>query len=449
MQRRIIQVEEKVPFLQGLPLSFQHLFAMFGASVLVPYLFNTYAQQAAGDPTIQVIDPALVLLLNGIGTLIYLFLCKGKAPAFLGSSFAFLAPTASVIASSADVQANFSKALGGFILCGLIFTIVSIIIGRVGTKWLDIVLPPATMGPIVALIGLELSGTAASMAGLLPDSNGAFSGKAIFVSMFTLAVLIIGNLMFRKFLAAIPVLIAVLAGYGLSAVMNIFYPGFMNFTTIGQSHLLAIPHFVLPTFELSPMLVIAPAALVVISEHIGHLIVTGNIVDRNLVKDPGLHRSLLGDGLSTMLSGFTGSCPTTTYGENMGVMAITKVYSVWVIGGAAVISIIISFSGKFSAIISSIPNPVMGGVSILLFGVIAASGIRMIVDSKVDYSKARNLILTAVVFVTGISGVSITFNSVPLKGMVLATLVGMGLSLIFYILDKLKLTNDSDVEEAK
>jgi uracil permease len=441
MQRRIIQVEEKVPFLQGLPLSFQHLFAMFGASVLVPYLFNSFAQQAAGDTTIQVIDPALVLLMNGIGTLIYLFLCKGKAPAFLGSSFAFLAPTAVAIGSSADVHANFSKVLGGFILCGLIFTIVALIIGKVGTRWLDIVLPPATMGPIVSLIGLELIGTATGMAGLTP-ADGVFDWKVILVSMFTLVVLVLGNLLFRRFFAAIPVLVAVIAGYVFSVILNIFYPGFMNFKTIGESHLFALPHFVTPSFDFSVMLIIAPAALVILSEHIGHLLVTGNIVGRDLVKDPGLHRSLLGDGISTMLSGLTGSCPTTTYGENMGVMAITKVYSVWVIGGAAVISIIISFSGKFSAIISSIPSPVMGGVSILLFGVIAASGIRLLVDSKVDYSKARNLILTAIVFATGLGGVSIKIGDVQLKGMVLATLVGMALSLIFYIMDKLKLTND-------
>jgi len=442
MQRRIIEVEEKVPVLQGLPLSLQHLFAMFGASVLVPYLFNTYAQQTLNDPSVQVIDPSLVLLMNGIGTLIYLFLCKGKAPAFLGSSFAFLAPTAVVISSSTDVHANFSKALGGFVLCGLIFAITALIIGKVGTRWLDVVLPPATMGPIVALIGLELSGTAASMAGLLPDASGAFDGKAILISMFTLAVLILGNLLFKRFLAAIPVLIAVIAGYLLSVVINIFSPGFMNFEPIKDASIIAFPQIVTPVFDISAMIVIAPAALVVISEHIGHLIVTGNIVGRDLVKDPGLHRSLMGDGLSTMLSGLTGSCPTTTYGENMGVMAITRVYSVWVIGGAAVLSIIIAFVGKFSAIISSIPSPVMGGVSILLFGVIAASGIRMIVDTRVDYSKARNLILTAVVFVTGLSGVSITINSVQLKGMVLATLVGMFLSLVFYIMDKLGLTNE-------
>jgi uracil permease len=440
MLRKIIQVDEKVSILQGLPLSFQHLFAMFGASVLVPFLFN----QTAGK---QVIDPALVLLMNGIGTLIYLFLCKGKAPAYLGSSFAFLAPTFAVITSSSDVEINFSKALGGFMLAGLIFAITALIIGAVGTRWLDVVLPPATMGPIVALIGLELSGTAAGMAGLLPDAKGILNMRSIAVSMFTLAVVILGSLLFKRFLAAIPVLIAVLAGYGFSAILNAFYPGVVNYSTIADAKLLALPHFVLPVFDINAMLIIAPAALVVISEHIGHLIVTGNIIGKNLVKDPGLHRSLLGDGLSTMLSGFSGSVPTTTYGENMGVMAITKVYSVWVIGGAAVISIIIAFVGKLSGAISSIPVPVMGGVCLLLFGVIAASGIRMLVDTKVDYSKARNLILTAVVFVTGISGVAIQIGTVQFKGMVLATVVGMLLSLVFYILDKLKLTNDSETEE--
>ncbi|MCX8129928.1 MAG: uracil permease [Clostridia bacterium] len=432
MQRKVIQVEEKVPLLQGLPLSFQHLFAMFGASVLVPFLFNSWAGK-------QVIDPALVLLMNGIGTLIYLFLCKGKAPAFLGSSFAFLAPVSAVLSISGDKELNFSKALGGFILAGIIFSITALIIGAVGTKWLGVVLPPATMGPIVALIGLELAGIAAGNAGLLPDpKTGLYDSKAVIISIVTLAVVILGSLLFRGFLGVIPVLFAVVAGYALSAAM-----GYVKTEAITGKDWFVIPQFVLPTFDFNVMLIIAPAALVVISEHIGHLFVTSNIVGRDLAKDPGLHRSLLGDGLSTILSGFSGSVPTTTYGENMGVMAITRVYSVWVIGGAAVISIILAFIGKLSGVISSIPGPVMGGITILLFGVIAASGIRMIVEAKVDYSKSRNLILTAVVFIVGLSGISVKLGDVPLKGMALATVVGMALSLIFYILDKLKLTNDS------
>lgn len=457
-ERRVIQVQEKVPFLKALPLSFQHLFAMFGASVLVPFLFNNSAKthyvtevlkttfdkltpdQLAQVNAVQVIDPALVLLLNGIGTLIYLFICKGKAPAFLGSSFAFLAPAGAIIASSQDYHKNFSAALGGFIACGLVFAIVALIIGRVGTGWLDVVLPPAAMGPIVALIGLELSGTAADMAKLLPGADGSFDTKGIIISLVTLAIAILGNLCFRGFLSVIPILFAVIAGYVLSAIM-----GYVDYSTITAQSWFSIPSFVTPTFELNAIVILLPAALVVLSEHIGHLFVTSNIVGKDLTKDPGLHRSLLGDGLSTMLSGFCGSCPTTTYGENMGVMAITRVYSVWVIGGAGVISIIIAFVGKLSGVISSIPGPVMGGVSILLFGVIAASGIRMIVESKIDYSKSKNLILTAVVFVVGISGISVNLGeNVQLKGMVLATLVGIVLSLIFYILGKLKLTNDAE-----
>ena len=435
MQRKIIQVDEKVPLLQGIPLSFQHLFAMFGASVLVPYLFNN-----ASGHFVQVVDPALVLLLNGIGTLIYLFLCKGKAPAFLGSSFAFLSPTFAILASSPDLKANFSKALGGFILCGVIFAVTAIIIGRVGTKWLDVVLPPATMGPIVALIGLELAGTAAQNAGLLPDAKGAFNSHAIIISLVTLGILIIGSIAFRGFLAIIPVLFAVVVGYLLA-----FFMGDVNFTAVAHSNIVALPKFVLPTFDFNAMLIVAPAALVVISEHIGHLFVTGKIVDRDLIKDPGLHRSMLGDGLSTILSGFTGSVPTTTYGENMGVMAITRVYSVWVIGGAAVISIILAFSGTLKEIINSIPQAAMGGITLLFYGIIAASGIRMLVEAKVDYSKSRNLILTSIVFVVGLSGININIgsNGITLHGMVLGTIVGMVLSLIFYFLEKLKLTNDN------
>jgi len=431
MSRKVIQVEEKVPLLQAIPLSFQHLFAMFGASVLVPYLFN----QAAGT---QVIDPALVLLMNGIGTLLFLVICKGKAPAFLGSSFAFIAPAVAIITGEGDKAVNFTKALSGFVVSGLLFILVAFIIGKVGTKWLDIVLPPAAMGPIVALIGLELAGVAAGMAGFLPDQNGMYNMKSVLVALFTLAVVILGSVLFRGFLGVIPVLVAVVSGYALSAVLGIVD---YNVITDGR-HLFSIPKFVLPTFDVNAILIIAPATLVVLSEHIGHLLVTSKIVDRDLVKDPGLHRTLFSDGFSTSLSGLMGSVPTTTYGENMGVMAITKVYSIWVIGGAAVISIIIAFFGYFSGFIASIPTPVMGGISILLFGVIAASGIRMLVEAKVDYSKSKNLVLTAVVFIVGLSGVSIKIGKSDLKGMALATVVGMVLSLLFYVFEKLHIMND-------
>ncbi len=431
MQKKVIQVEEKVSFLVGLPLSFQHLFAMFGASVLVPYLFNT-----ASGTYVEVIDPSLVLLMNGLGTLLYLFLCKGKAPAFLGSSFAFLAPAISIITSTTDLQANYKMVLGGFIVSGLVFSLVGLIIGKVGTKWLDVVLPPAAMGPIVALIGLELASTAVGMAGWY-GTDGVYDSKAIIISLFTLGVVILGSILFRGFFSIIPILFAVVAGYVLSVALD-----YVSMVSVAEANLIHLPKLVLPTFSLSPILIILPATLVVLSEHIGHLFVTSNIVGRDLVKDPGLHRSLLGDGLSTTLSGFMGSVPTTTYGENMGVMAITRVYSVWVIGGAAIISIILAFVGKLSALIATIPTPVMGGISILLFGVIAASGIRMLVEAKVDYSQSKNLILTAVIFIVGISNVPVTVGGIQFKGMVLAAVVGMLLSLILWTLEKLKLTNN-------
>lgn len=423
--RKVIQVDEKVPFLQGIPLSFQHLFAMFGASVLVPTLFK--------------IDPAIVLLMNGIGTLIYLFLCKGKAPAFLGSSFAFLSPVFIVLgADKAFWGANYSYALGGFIAAGLIFITVALIIWQFGSDWISVVLPPATMGPIVALIGLELASVATGMAGIMPDAKtGAYDTNAIIVSVVTLLTVAFGSVLFRGFMAVIPVLVGIVVGYTTAIGL-----GMVNMAGVSSAPVLAMPTIYTPIFDINAVLIILPAALVVISEHIGHLVVTGNIVGRDLTKDPGLHRSLMGDGVSTVLSGFCGSVPTTTYGENIGVMAITRVYSVWVIGGAAVISIALAFVGKLSAFIQSIPAPVMGGVCILLFGVIAASGIRMLVEAKVDYSKPVNLSLTAIVLIVGISGAAIQIGNVQLKGMALATVVGMALSLVFRLLEKSGMTSE-------
>jgi len=419
MSRKTIQVEQKVPFLQGIPLSCQHLFAMFGASVLVPTLFK--------------IDPAIVLLMNGIGTLIYLFLCKGKAPAFLGSSFAFLSPVFVVLgADQAFWGANYSYALGGFIASGLVFVTVALIIWRFGSAWISVVLPPATMGPIVALIGLELASVATGMAGIMPDpKTGGYDMNAIIVSLVTLLTVAFGSVLFRGFMAIIPVLMGILVGYGTAIGL-----GMVNMAGVSAAPVLAMPTIYTPIFDINAIIIILPASLVVISEHIGHLVVTGNIVDRDLTKNPGLHRSLMGDGVSTVLSGFMGSVPTTTYGENIGVMAITRVYSVWVIGGAAIISIGLAFVGKLSAFIQSIPAAVMGGVCILLFGVIAASGIRMLVEAKVDYSKPINLSLTAIVLIVGISGAAVNIGQVQLKGMALATVVGMILSLVFYCLDR-------------
>ncbi|EIW18011.1 MULTISPECIES: uracil permease [Pelosinus] len=415
MNTRVIQVEEKLPLLQLFPLSLQHLFAMFGATVLVPILFK--------------VNPATILLFNGIGTLLYLFICKGKIPAYLGSSFAFISPVFIVLP-----QYGYNAALGGFIAAGVVFSLVSFLIGIIGTKWIDTVFPPAAMGAIVAVIGLELAPVAADMAGLTAKT---LDPHVILVSLFTLAVTIIGSIMFRGFLAIIPILIGVLAGY-----IAAFLLGLVDLSIIAAAPWFAAPTIYSPEFNFNAIAIILPAALVVIAEHIGHLVVTGNIVGRDLTQNPGLHRSLFGNGLSTIVSGFFGSTPNTTYGENIGVMAITKVYSVQVIGGAAILAIVLSFIGKLAAAIQSIPVPVMGGVSLLLFGVIAASGIRILVESKVDYSRSRNLILTSIVLILGISGASITIGTVTMKGMALATIVSIFLSLSFKALDLLGLTND-------
>lgn len=414
-RQRIIQVEEKLPILQTLPLSLQHLFAMFGATVLVPILFK--------------VNPATILLMNGIGTLLYLFICKGRIPAYLGSSFAFLSPVFVILP-----QYGYNAALGGFIVVGAIFTLVGLSIKVIGTKWIDVVFPPAAMGAIVAVIGLELAPVAADMAGLTAKT---LDPKVITVSIFTLLVTVFGSILFRGFLSVIPILIGILSGYILAFAM-----GMIDLSIVANAPWFAVPTFYTPEFNLAAIATIVPAALVVIAEHIGHLVVTGNIVGRDLTRDPGLDRSLLGNGLSTIISGFLGSTPNTTYGENIGVMAITKVYSTWVIGGAAIIAVILSFVGKLAAAIQSIPVPVMGGVSLLLFGVIAASGIRMLVESKVDYSQARNLILTSVVLIIGISGAYLTLGTITLKGMALATVASILFSLSFKVLDVLGLTND-------
>ena len=425
-ERKIIQVEDKVPFKLLLPLSIQHMFAMFGASVLVPFIFG--------------INPAIVLFMNGVGTLIFMTVTKGKAPAYLGSSFAFLAPAGIVIS-----KMGYSYALGGFVAVGFCGCILSFIIYKCGTEWIDVVLPPAAMGPVVALIGLELSGSAASNAGLLCDKpdmkklNLILNSNCVWVFLVTLGVAIFVNILFRGFLSVIPILIAVIAGY-----VAAFCLGILDFSQVAAASWFALPNFQPAKFDMGAILMILPVLLVITSEHIGHQVVTGKIIGRDLLKDPGLHRSLFGDNFSTMLSGLIGSVPTTTYGENIGVMAVTKVYSVRVIAGAAVLSIICSFVGKLSMLIQTIPGPVIGGLSFLLYGMIGASGIRILVDAQVDYGKSRNLTLTSVVFVTGLSGIAVNFGDVQLTGMVLACVVAMILSLIFYILDKLKLTNDRD-----
>lgn len=295
------------------------------------------------------------------------------------------------------------------------------------------------MGPVVALIGLELASTAAATGMIIGTADAPVQTNNAIVFFVTLAVAVFGSVLFRKFLAVIPILIAIICGY-VSAVIT----GVISMEQLSQAvnqPLFVMPQFTAPKFDVEAILIIVPVILVIASEHIGHQLVTGKIVGRDLLKDPGLHRSLFADSFSTAISGCIGSVPTTTYGENIGVMAMTKVYSVRVIAGAAIVSIICSFVGPLSALIQTIPGPVIGGISFLLYGMIGTSGIRILVDNKVDYSNNRNMALTSIVFVVGLSGVAINIGNVSLTGMVLACIVGMILSLVFYVLDKLNLTN--------
>lgn len=415
---KIIQVEDKVPTRLLIPLSIQHMFAMFGASVLVPSLFG--------------INPAIVLFMNGVGTLLFILITKGKAPAYLGSSFAFLAPASLVIQNW-----GYEYALGGFVIVGFFGCVLAAIIYKCGTKWIETVLPPAAMGPVVALIGLELAGTAASTGQVVGDG---VTSATVITFCVTLGVAVLGSVLFRKFFSVIPILVAIICGYVCAVFTGIITKE--SILAALTTNFISIPNFQTPKFNLEAILIILPVLLVIANEHIGHQLVTSKVIGRDLLKDPGLHRSLFADNFSTMISGCIGSVPTTTYGENIGVMAITKVYSVRVIGGAAVLSIICSFIGPIAALIQTIPGPVIGGISFLLYGMIGTSGLRILVDNQVDYSKNRNMVLTSVIFVVGLSGVTFSLGNIALSGMTLAALVGMGLSLLLYIFDRLKISND-------
>ncbi|MEA4890968.1 MAG: uracil permease [Peptococcaceae bacterium] len=413
--RKVIQVEEKVPLLQLLPLSIQHVFAMFGASVLVPIVFG--------------LDAGIVLFMNGVGTLIFIFCTKGKAPAYLGSSFAFLAPVSAVIATH-----GFSYAQGGIVVVGIVGMILAFIIYKFGTEWIDVVLPPAAMGPIVALIGLELASftvSGGSIGANIMVEGGPGVGDLVVFGV-TLGVAVFGSVLFKGFLGVIPLLVAMICGYATAVFFHM-----VDFTPIKEAALFTIPAFQVAKFDTGAIVTILPVALVLATEHIGHQIITGEIVGRDLIKDPGLHRSIFADNFSTALSGLLGAVGTTTYGENIGVMAVTGVYSVQVITGAAIISILIAFFGPLSALISTIPGDVIGGITFLLYGMIGTGGLRILVDRKVDYSKSRNLVMTSVVFVAGLSGLTLHIGSVAISGMTLGALTGLFFGIVFFIFDKL------------
>ncbi|WP_394268720.1 uracil permease [Anaerococcus nagyae] len=412
-KKKIYNVNDDVPGKLLIPLALQHTFAMFGASVLVPILFG--------------INPGIVLLMNGIGTLLFILITKGKAPAYLGSSFAFLAPGIAIIQSQ-----GFEYAQGAFVVVGILGCLLSFIIYKFGTSWIDIVLPPAAMGAVVALIGFELASNTISGgsigANIMTDTVNKYDWIVFLVTLLTA---ILGSIMFKGFLSTIPILIAIVVGYIVA-----YSFGQVDLTPVREASFFTLPHFQFAKFSKEAIFAMLPVLLVIAAEHISHQVVTSNIIGKDLLNDPGLHRSIFADNFSTAISGLIGGVPTTTYGENIGVMAITGVYSVKVIGAAAVISILMAFIGPLSALISTIPGNVIGGVTFLLYGMIGTSGIRLLVDQKVDYSKSDNLILTSVIFIAGLSGLSIKFGSIQLTGMVLSSVVAIILSLLIYLIKK-------------
>lgn len=410
IMREVIQVNQKLPFAQGFPLSLQHLFAMFGANILVPILLG--------------IDPAVVLLFNGVGTLLYMIITKKMIPAYLGASFAFIACGQLVIS-----QYGYADALGGFIAVGIVFCIVAVIIAKIGYQWVYAVLPPAAIGAVIAVIGLGLGPTAAKMAGL---SAEAIDPVTVSISMVTLGVTIAGYVFFKGFLSIIPILIGIITGYLYAVLM-----GRVDFSIVAAAPWFSLPTFTTPVYNPAAIAIILPVVFVVIAEHIGDLIVIGSVVGNDMLKNPGLHRSFFGNGLSMILSGCFGSTPNTTYSENVGVLAITRVFSIYVVAGAAALSVLLSFLGKFAALIRTVPEAVIGGVSLLLFGVIATSGIRTLMEQKIDYSKPVNLVLTSVVLIIGVSGARISVGDVVFEGMALAALFAVVLGLIFKLFKKI------------
>lgn len=404
----IIKVNQDLPFIQKLPLSLQHVFAMFGSTILVPMLFH--------------IDPALCLLCNGFGTLLYLFVTRNRIPAYLGSSFAFIAPVMLVIS-----KYGYSAALSGFWVSGILLIILAGAIQKFGVNWIERILPGPSIGAIVIVIGLELAPVAAKMANLI----GPTYDKNTLIGAITLIATMVYSLFFRGFIRVIAVLLGIITGY-----IGAIFAGLISWDMLHSAAWVSLPHWYGLKFNINAIATIIPAVLVIFAEHIGHLYVTGNIINDNLVKRPWMNLSLFSNGASTCVSALMGATPNTTYGENIGVLAMTRVYSTHVIRLAAIIAIILAFCGKLSALIMSIPACVIGGVSMLLFGVIAVSGIRMLVEKKTDFNNTHNLTVAAIILVIGVSGVSLQIETLQLKGMGLATVFAVVINLAINIFMK-------------
>lgn len=413
-----LDVNEKPKIAQWVILAFQHVFAMFGATILVPILVNS----AAGE-TVLTIPVALVT--SGIGTLIYILCTKGKSPVYLGSSFAFIAPLA-----AAFLKGGISGAMTGVMAVGLIYVIFAIIIKLIGKNWIDKLLPPIVIGPMIMIIGLGLAPNAISQIGLSTGAEVDWRGVAVaLITFLTTAIVMVRG---KGFLKIIPFLIGILVGY-ISAICF----GLVDFAPVMEASFFSMPSFVIPFLNYTPsfsaLLTIAPIALVTMCEHIGDHTALGSIIGKDLLKNPGLDKTLLGDGIATFVAGFLGGPANTTYGENTSVVGMTKIASVWVIGLAAIFAICLGFLGKFTAIVSTIPNAVLGGVSLLLYGFIAVNGLKVLIQNQIDFGKSKNVVVASTMLVLGLGGAAISIISgdlsITISGMSLAAVIGIILNL--------------------
>lgn len=409
----VLRVDEKPKWNQWLLLSIQHLFAMFGATVLVPALTG--------------MSPAVALVTSGIGTLIFIVITRGKVPSYLGSSFAFINPIIAVklLESDPNSGVGMGSYLVGAFLIGVTYSVIALIISKAGTDWLMKMLPPIVVGPVIMVIGLGLAHTAIGMATNNPQ--GEYDLTYVIVGLVTLTFTIITAMFTRGFLSVIPVLVGIVGGYLFSLAV-----GIVDLAPVIAAKWFEVPPFQIPFVHYTPsltgrvFLLMVPVAIVPIAEHIGHQLVLSKVINKDLIADPGLDRSMFGDGLGTMAAACLGGPPSTTYGENIGVLAITRAFSIYLFVGAALFAILFGFCGKIAAILTTIPSPVMGGVSILLFGIIASSGLRMLVENKVDFTRKRNLIIASVILVIGIGGAAVHIGKMfSLEGMALASIIGV------------------------
>lgn len=425
MSSQIYGPGDKPPLKKWIPLSFQHVFAMFGATVLVPLLTG--------------LNTSTALFTAGTGTLLYILVTGAKVPAFLGSSFAFIPALIGI-----SQQYGTAYAMGGAMFAGIFYCIIAGIVRITGKEWIDKALPPVVIGSVIVVIGLCLAPTAIGEAFYI-DNN--YSLVALSIAAVTLSIAIVATIFFKGFFNTLSILIGLIGGYVFTLVMGAFFPAYrlIDFSGVKAAKWFALPFlqtdaaghafWLAPKFNLVAILTFVIVSISTICEHLGDTLTTSKVVGKDFYKDPGLHRTLLGDGLATAWASVWGGPPNTTYGENIGVMAITKVYSVWVIGGAAVVALVLSFCQKFGALIQTIPTPVLGGICTLLYGLIASSGLRTIVDAGVDYQDKRNLTISSVIMVIGIGGGMLQFKigqnfNFSLGGVALATIIGIVLNLI-------------------